>query len=163
MFKSPKFYTSTIYFILLFYLILMPTKNRTLKMEVSISWFFSWCCKFCQTHLRQLIGAYPLKIDLKLITATINRMDQCVPWSVFTRQLDSQHPYMGLCIDACCLLTGRGQGRHWKLWVLSFPYVTPTGQTMYQCKEVCLNISIIQLIVLRYSLLNTLAVAIAPL
>ena len=37
MFKNPKFYTSTMYFILLFYLILMPTKNRTLEMEVSIS------------------------------------------------------------------------------------------------------------------------------
>ena len=32
-------------------------------MQVSISWFFFWCGKLCQTHLRQLIGTYPFNFQ----------------------------------------------------------------------------------------------------
>ena len=70
---------------------------------------------------------------LKLMTAAINRRDQCIPWSVSTRQLDSQHLCGDLSTDALQLIR-RCQTRHWKLWVLS-SHIAPTGEALHQCKE----------------------------
>ena len=35
------------------------------------------------------------------MTTTINRTEQCIPWSVFARQLDSHHLCGDLCIGLC--------------------------------------------------------------
>lgn len=39
--------------------------------------------------------------DLKLMIPAINRTDRCIPWSVFARQLDSQHLGGDLCTGLC--------------------------------------------------------------
>ena len=89
------------------------------------------------------------------MTAAITRIDQCIPWSVFVWQLDSLRLWGYLNRSL------RGQSRHWKLEVLS--HKTPTrGYAWVQRLKVCLNISIIELVVFGNSLVNILVTARPP-